>query len=229
MKPSNLAVAAVAVVVGTFAATNAEARSRSSRSGFNFGTTVRVLDSSDSTRAGEGSDKNTKTTSESMAVNPYLGYAFGSFNLGLVYSGEQRHMLQTEESEDGLSTTERKTDVEGRGGSLFMRFMFGEVFFFEGGAGLYQEKLTVHTETKHDQGAGVFSGEEDSYQVKGTGPGYHVGAGLELQMGGGFYFTSQYQTRIVQLRDYDGGSDLGKKRSSTQKREVLFGIAYYDR
>ena len=51
--------------------------------------------------------------------------------------------------------------------------------------------------------------------------------GALLTMGGGFYFTSAYNVRIVQLRDYDGGSNLGKKRSYEQKREILFGIAHY--
>jgi hypothetical protein len=34
---------------------------------------------------------------------------------------------------------------------------------------------------------------------------------------------------MVTLRDYPGGLTLGKKRSVSQKREALFGIAYYHR
>jgi hypothetical protein len=48
-------------------------------------------------------------------------------------------------------------------------------------------------------------------------------------MGDGFFFTSTYQVRIMQMRDHDGGTNLGRKRSFTQKREILFGLAHYHR
>ncbi len=202
---------------------------KSQREGFNFGTTVRLINNNDRSIAGEGSDKNTKVESNSQQVNPYIGYAFDSLNLGLMYTSETGASESTEEDEDGSTTVHRQVDHMGRGASLFARFNFGSVFFYEGGAGMYEDRMAVKTETKHAQGNGQFVGEEDSYEVKGVGPGYHVGGGLELAMGNGFYFTSAYQVRMVQLRDYKGGSDLGQKRSQTQKREALFGIAYYDR
>lgn len=219
------AVALVAMTVPTMA----EARGRNARSGFNFGTTVRLVGTTERTNAGEGSDVNTKSKGDTSLINPYLGYSFGSFNLGLTYSAESRSSESIEASEDGTSETTRTSDARGKGLSIFSRFLFGQVFFFEGGIGVYQERTVVTTETKHMQSEGVFIGEESSYEVKGTGPGYHLGAGLELPMGDGFHFTASYQARMVQLRDYDGGSDLGRKRSQGQKREVLFGLAYYDR
>lgn len=230
MKPVAHTLVALSAVALSFTLGTSDAFARrSQREGFNFGTTVRLLNNDDRTIAGEGSDKNTKTQATSTQVNPYIGYAFDSLNLGLTYTSETGSAHSVEEEADGTTTVERDSSHVGRGASLFMRFNFGGVFFFEGGAGLYEDRLVVKTETKQSQGNGQFVGEEDSYEVKGVGPGYHIGGGLELAMGNGFYFTSAYQVRMVQLRDYKGGNDLGKKRSQTQKREALFGIAYYDR
>jgi len=121
----------------------------------------------------------------------------------------------------------RRTDKRSKGANLFARFMFGRVFFFETAAGLYEETLLVKSESKQYDNSGSFVGESDSYQVKGIGPGYHLGAGMELAMGNGFFFTSQYQVRMVQLRDFVSASELGSKRSFEQKREVLFGLSHY--
>ncbi len=230
MKPAHLVAVVSAALALSLVSTQALARSRNStREGFNFGTTVRMIGTNDRSTAGEGSDKNTKTDGTSQLINPYVGYAFGSLNLGLMYSAESGSSETTESAADGSTTTTRKVQQSGRGGSLFARFLFGGVFFFEGGGGLYEDRLQVQTETKNAQGGGAFSGEQDEYEVKGVGPGYHVGGGLELQMGNGFFFTTAFQARMVQLRDYKGGSDLGNKRSQKQKREMLFGIAYYDK
>jgi hypothetical protein len=214
---------------GSGVADVAEARSRNARSGLNFGTTVRVINKDDRTNAGIGSDKNTKVTSDSQGVTPYIGYSTGDFNLGLAYSFEGSSSESREASEDGNVVTVRKTELNGKGLSIYSRFLFGKVFFFEAAGGLYSEKLKVSSERKQLAGDGTFTGEEETYEVKGVGFGYNAGGGLELAMGNGFYFSSAYQVRIVQLRDHNGGSDLGKKRSNSQKREVLFGISYYDR
>jgi hypothetical protein len=106
--------------------------------------------------------------------------------------------------------------------------MFTNVFFFEAGMGLVQETRSVESENRTLQDGGSFEGKSTSYSIKGTGPGYHASIGLELPITNGFYFTSAYQTRMVTLWDYKGGGDLGGKRSLIQKREVLFGIAFYN-
>jgi len=218
----------IAIVTSSGFADVAEAR-RNSRTGFNFGTTIKVVDRDDRTNAGIGSDKNTKVTSNSQAVSPHFGYSTGTFNLGLAYSFESAASESREESADGQTVNERKTELNGKGLTVYSRFLFGRVFFFEGAGGLYSEKLKVSNERKLISGDGTFSGEQESYQVSGVGMGYSLGGGLELAMGNGFHFSSAYQVRIVQLRDHKGGSDLGKKRSNSQKREILFGISYYDR
>lgn len=207
----------------------AEARSRNARTGLNFGTTVRVITKDDRTHAGIGSDKNTKVSSDSQAVTPYVGYSTGSFNLGIAYSVENASSESQEASADGHTLTLRKSELSGKGLNVYSRFLFGGVFFFEAAGGLYQEKLKVSEERKSLAGDGSFTGQEETYEVKGVGLGYNLGGGLELAMGNGFFFSSAYQVRIVQLRDHNGGSELGKKRSNSQKREILFGISYYDR
>ena len=218
----------LAVIASSGFADVAEAK-RNSRSGFNFGTTVKVLNRDDRTNAGIGSDQNTKVSGSSQAVTPHVGYSTGTFNLGLAYSFESAVSESREASADGQTITERKSDLNGKGLNFYTRFLFGGVFFFEGAGGLYSEKLKVTSERKQLNGDGSFSGEETTYQVSGVGFGYNLGGGLELAMGNDFYFSSAYQVRIVTLRDHNGGSALGKKRSNSQKREVLFGISYYDR
>ncbi len=216
---------AVAVAAATFASP-AEAR-RANRNGVNFGTSVRVLDTNERTHAGKGSDRNTKFTSNSQAINPYLGYAFDDLNLGLTFSAENKDTATEEALADGTMITNRNSHLSSRGLSLFVRYNFGGVFFFEGAGGIYEERLKVVSETKHNIGGGEFTGERDEYEVRGVGPGYHAAGGIELQMGAGFYFTAAYQVRMVQLRDLEKGAELGAKRSQTQKREILFGIAHY--
>lgn len=216
-----LAVVAALMVFGS----PALARKASGRQGINFGTTVRILETDDRTVA-----RNGKSSSSTAAVNPYIGYAFEDFNLGLALSSESKESDSREDAADGSSTTARHQALTSTGASLFVRYMFGGVFFFEAAGGAYQERLEVRTETTHPQGGGTFIGEKDEYQVDGVGPGYNVGAGIELPMGAGFYFTSAYQLRMVQLREKStSSSELGKKRSQEQKREVLFGIEYFAR
>lgn len=214
----------------TFALLSGEAqgRGRSDRTGFTFGTTMRLVDHSDRTSPGLDSDKKTISTGESSFVNPYVGYSFGALSLGLSYSSENKTSRITESTAAGEMTI-RNTDQTSRGLSVLGRFLFANVFFFESGMGFFQDTLNVATENRTPQAAGSFEGQADGYSVKGTGPGYHAAFGLELPITAGFYFTSMYQARMVTLWDYRGGSDLGRKRSQTQKREVLFGVAYYNR
>jgi hypothetical protein len=214
------------IVMGLGFAPSAFAK-KSKRSGFNFGTSVRMLDTDDRTTAGIGADRDTHTVESSQMVVPYFGYSFESFNLGVRMSSEQEKSKIIERSDDGFSETERDYSSTSKGVSIFARFNFGRVFFFEIGTGGVNKKINVSTENKEKSIDGSFTGDEDKYEVKGVGPGYHAGMGMEFSMGGGFYFTSAYHTRIIQLRDFDGKSELGAKRTFEQKREVLFGIAHY--
>jgi hypothetical protein len=225
MKAVNL-LTVIVMMLGLGMAPDAFAK-RDRREGFNFGTSVRILDTDDATKAGIGSDKDTRVKSSTQAVAPYLGYSTGSFNFGLSLNSENSSSSIVETSQDGLEETTRETDLTSKGASFFSRFLFGKVFFFEAAFGIVSSKTKTMTETKTTGSNGTFAGNEEEYEVSGVGPAYHLGGGLELTMGGGFYFTSAYNVRIVQLRDYNGGSELGKKRSYEQKRELLFGIAHY--
>ena len=215
------ALVAAVVVVAAFSSP-ALAKSRNARNGINFGSTVRVMDTDERTAS-----RNGKASSSSLAVNPFVGYAWDDFDLGVALASESKETETREDSADGQSTTHRMQKLTSKGASLFIRYLFGNVFFFEAAGGVYQERTEFSSETTHPESASTFSGQKDQYAVDGVGPGYHVGAGLELPMGGGFFFTSAYQLRMVQLRDRSGGEDLGKKRSQEQKREVLFGLEYY--
>lgn len=224
MKSLNLSI----LVISFLLAWSPEAYAkRSKRVGFNFGTSMRLIESDDRTNAGIGSDRNTHKVQSSQLIVPYLGYSFGNLNLGLTMSSEQNSSTTLEKNDDNTAETARKMDLSSKSASLFVRFLFGDVFFFEAGAGLVNQKVNVSEENKSISANGAFEGDKDQYEVKGVGPGYHAGIGLEFHMTNGFYFTSAYHTRIIQLRDFDGKSNLGAKRSFEQKREVLFGLAHY--
>lgn len=202
------------------------AYARGDREGFNFGATLRLMDAADRTEAGGGSN-DSQSSSSSQAINPHFGYAFEPVNLGITFGVSSEETRTVEEQEDGTETTrERKTKTEGA--SAYARFLFGEVFFFEGGLGLYREKTRNVTITTQPQDASSFQGTRRESNVTGVGPGYHFSGGMELPMGSSFRFTTAYRVRIVQLRDYKGGAALGAKRSYSQEREALFGISYYD-
>ena len=199
---------------------------RDKRRGLNFGTTVRLMSANDRNHATGGSEFNTQTKSDTQLVNPYVGYSTGSLNFGLMFSSETTSSVTTEvSSESGIERT-RKSALSSKGTSLFARFLFGKIFFFEAGAGIYKQNLEINFEEKNLTGDGTFTGNQDTQKFDGVGPGYNLGGGMELAMGGGFYFSSAYQVRIIQQRDFKG-SDLGPKRSNEQKRELLFGISHY--
>jgi hypothetical protein len=225
-RPHGLVAVGVALAAFALVAPRAEARG-AKREGFNFGTTVDVVSRTDRSQAGDGQDRNARNDSTTSGISPYVGYAFGPLNLGLVYATDTTTTKTVEDSADGNTTTTRTSATEMRGMSLFARFLFGTYFFFEGGGGLYEQTREVTIETKVRDGEGAFTGNEDHYSLRSVGPGYHAGGGLELPMGAGFFFTTAYQVRIVQLRDPDGDT-LGRKRAQSQKREVLFGLAYYN-
>lgn len=206
---------------------SALARSRSKRMGFTFGTLLRSIEANDQTNPGTESDRTTQNDLNSSLVSPYVGYSFESFGFGLSYAVESRLQKSKETTAQG-DTILRSIGQVNQGVSLYGRYLFAEIFFFEGGVGLVQDTRTVESENRTQQDGGSFEGKSTSYSIKGTGPGYHASFGLELPITAGFYFTSAYQTRMVTLWDYKGGGDLGGKRSLVQKREVLFGIAYYN-
>jgi len=202
------------------------AQAGGTREGFNFGTSVRILNGDDRTYANESNDKNTQSKSDSQAVNPFLGYSFGVFNLGVLATIESRSAESIETSSSTQQEIRRKSNASLKGASVFGRFLFGEVMFMEVGAGLYSENVRVDNTHTSAKGDGIFNGERETYEIQGSGPGYHMGGGIELPMGGDFYFTSAYLVRLVQLREISGGV-LGKKKAYEQKRELNFGISHY--
>ena len=99
--------------------------------------------------------------------------------------------------------------------------------FLEAGFGIYNQVSDVHTEYKLAGEGGSFTGKAEDYKVEGIGPGYHIGGGLELPIKNGFFFTSSYLVRSFSLRDQTK-SEFGDKIGSQQKRELSFGLAYYN-
>ena len=206
-------------------ATEASAR-RSDRDGMNFGSSVRLMDADDRTSSSGASDKTTRTQSSGQAFSPYLGYSFGELNIGLVGIIESRKET-IDERGPGNQQIIRNAETSTKALSLFGRFNFGKVMFLETGFGVYNQISDVHTEYKLAGDGGAFSGKSEDDKIQGMGPGYHVGGGMELPINNGFYFTGAYMVRSFSLRDQTK-SEFGDKIGSQQKRELSFGIAYYN-
>jgi hypothetical protein len=205
--------------------TAADAR-RSDREGFNFGSSVRIMDSDDRGESSTITNKNTRTKSSGQAFSPYVGYAVGPLNLGLMLNVENKYEEFTETSPTSSQQLSRDATTSSKAISLFSRFNFGKIMFFEAGAGIYNQNSSIHTELRSVNG-GSFTGSSDDYKIQGMGPGYHMGAGLELPAANGFYFTGSYMVHNYQLRD-TSHSSYGSLIGSQQKRELAFGISYYN-
>ena len=199
---------------------------RSDREGLNFGSSVRIMDSDDRGETSDSSQTQKRTKSSGQAFSPYVGYAFGPMNLGLMLNIENKYEEFTETTASNSQVLNREATTNSKAISLFTRFNFGKIMFFEAGAGVYNQSKTVHTETRAVNG-GSFSGTSDDYKLNGMGPGYHIGGGLELPADNGFYFTGSYMVHNYQLRDTTN-SGYGSVIGSQQKRELAFGIAYYN-
>ncbi len=198
---------------------------RDKREGFNFGTSVRLINNNDRAfgDASSGVDANTKVNSQSY--NPFMAYSNGLLNLGITAHIESTDSTSTETNKDSGRVVDRSSSSDIKGTSVFGRFLFGKVMFMELGLGVYKQKVTVNNQYKDVSGAS-FSGTTDAYVLDSAGPGYHMGYGLELPITDGFYFTTSYIVRIFQLRDISDGS-FGAKRAYQQKREITFGVEHY--
>jgi hypothetical protein len=134
MKPV-LRLIAVTLVAAT--TTEVAYARRSDREGLNFGSSIRVMDSDDRGQKSELSNKETRTKSAGQAFSPYLGYAFGPMNMGLMLNIENKYEEFSETSPSTNQTLNREATTTSKAMSLFARFNFGKIMFFEAGAGVY--------------------------------------------------------------------------------------------
>lgn len=216
----------VAVILSLLQGTEALAR-RSDREGLNFGTSVRLMDSDNRSNAPSGTDPATRIQSSGQSFSPYLGYSFGEINLGLAGMIENRHDISNETTASTNQQVTRDSQTATKSLSIFARFNFGKVMFMEVGAGAYSQTTDAHNEYRLVGDAGTFNGKSEDYKIAGIGPGYNVGGGLELPINNGFYFTGAYMVRSYSLRD-TAKSEYGSLIGTQQKRELIFGIAYYN-
>lgn len=204
---------------------------KGSREGFNFGTSLRLMGADGNTygqEAGENSTRDSKINSTSQSISPFVGYAFREFlNLGAMFYFEQGKASSVDRTLDGSAETIREQDSSINGAGIFARFLFANVMFFEGGLGVYQQTLSTTTENRNLNGSTI-NGTRGDNQVRGIGPGYHVGGGLELPVVNSFYFTATYLIRSFQQRDYNASSQaIGRKQANQEKRELTFGLMHY--
>ncbi len=199
---------------------------RSDREGLNFGTSFRILDNDDRGQQSSVSDQNTRTKSSGQAFSPYLGYSFGAINLGLLMNIENKSETFTESNIDKNQLISRDAQTSGKSLGLFSRFNFGKVMFFEAGLGMYSQSSTVQSETRSTDGE-LFAGSHSTHKSSGVGPGYHLGGGLEIPVDNGFFFSTSFMAHSYQLHDTTRSS-YGSVIGSQEKRELSFGISYYN-
>jgi hypothetical protein len=199
---------------------------RADREGLNFGSSVRIMDSDDRGQKSTLNDKNTRTKSSGQAFSPYVGYAFESLNLGLMLNVENKYEEFSEKSSSTNQELSRDATTSSKAISAFGRFNFGKIMFFQAGVGVYSQVTNIHTELRNVSGV-AFDGTSSDYKLEGMGPGYHAGVGLELPAANGFFFTGSYMVHNYQLRD-TANSGYGSLIGSQQKRELAFGISYYN-
>lgn len=206
------------------------ALAKSKREGFNFGANWRAVGVEDQS-LGLNDDKSRSVTSkDETTATPYVGYVAADWlNLGVnatIETLDSKEQL-TKEGSDERIIRDRRSKLQG--GSLFMRFLFARVLYFEAGFGLYRRSVSIFNEVTVAGDDGQFTGRKDEIESSGIGPGYHLAAGMEFPMAYGFYFTTAYTNRIYQLRDFkgEGNVDLGRRTGRERKREVSFGVAYY--
>jgi hypothetical protein len=199
---------------------------RADRKGLNFGSSVRIMDNDDRGQQSTLNDKNTRTKSSGQAFSPYVGYAFDALNFGLMLNVENKYEEFSEKSASSSQELSREATTASKAISLFTRFNFGKIMFFQAGVGVYNQVTNIHTELRNVSGI-EFEGTSSDYKLEGMGPGYHAGVGLELPAGNGFFFTGSYVVHNYQLRD-TAHSSYGSLIGSQQKRELAFGISYYN-
>jgi hypothetical protein len=226
MKPALRITLGVLITATPLVFSTAAHARRGDREGLNFGSSVRIMDSDDRGESSSISSNNTRTKSAGQAFSPYVGYAFGPLNLGLMLNIENKYEEFTETSTLSNQRLSRDATTTSKTVSLFSRFNFGKIMFLEAGAGVYSQNTSVHTEIRSMNGE-TFSGSSNDYKVQGIGPGYHMGVGMELPAANGFFFTGSYMVHNYMLRD-TVHSSYGSVIGSQQKRELSFGIAYYN-
>ncbi len=205
---------------------NAWAR-RDRRDGFNFGSTVKLVDTDDRRFAVGESTRDSRSQRSVQSFTPYVAYAFdGVFNLGLATTMQQSSEKITDNAKDSGDEILRSIDSSLKAGNLFVRLLFGRVMFLEVGTGLYSETIQVENEYKTLLSDGSYEGRREKFNASAMGLGYHGAIGVEIEMGNGFYFSSAFITRVYNLKE-SKNKDLGAKTGYQQNRELNFGIAYY--
>jgi hypothetical protein len=198
------------------------------REGFNFGASFGYETASDRNFSSNVSATKANVESSGSTVSPYFGYVMGEhFNLGISAIFNSTSVKEDESNAEFRQRVERNKQISTKALNAFTRFLFGGVMYFELGAGIYDQGMSIKNAYVSDMDGGAFSGHREQYSIRGLGTGYHMGGGFEVPMSRGFFFTSSYVVRVYNLRNYRGSGDLGGKVGFNQKRDISFGLSHY--
>ena len=198
------------------------------RDGFNFGTSLRLMDMEQPGLTSDASGVSDSYT-EIQTVRPYLGYVFGEMlHLGIGATFENESRQESVKNRTALLSIDSSRESSLEGAGIDSRFLFGRIMYFEGGVGYYQRRSTVATSYVSDSGQG-FSGRKESNKMRSIGLGYHVGGGVELPIAYDFYFTTNYMVYFYNLKPYKNTLGTRSDAEHERQKEVSFGFSHYYR
>jgi hypothetical protein len=189
------------------------------RQGLNFGLSFHI-DAASESHVFEGKKHNSIESAK-----PHIGFVIMD-NLNLGVSG----LFESQNTQESYLTAsrsriEREAQTTLQGTQVFARFLFAEFMFFEAGFGIYNQSKSVQMSERTGAGHGSF--DESTTTAKSVGYGHHLGAGLEIPVTNGFFVTSTYTVRNIQLRDAKSDGSVTADKNQLQKREVSFGLSHY--
>ena len=224
---STVSMASVTILLLAFSQ-NAWARHSDDRTGFNFGTSFQMSDSTEPSFSTGSQGAPSQSTGQTRVTEPYIGYAFADF-LSFGINGtfaDYRGNDTVKGSSDGESiTTTRSSSLTG--GGLYTRLLFGQVMFLELGAGYYERLTVVNTEYVKNLASGGFSGNMSAAKIRAQGAGYRLGGGVEIPIANGFFFTTGYYASFYQLSPSDAPSNVDRSQFFENRHEITFGLANY--
>lgn len=218
----------VFISTALFAVVCESALARSSkREGLNFGAGLRLAESQEGTEGTDSSFDLKRQTSSTM-ISPHIGFAFAEhFDLGLSVLVETSENVDSTTGTDNSSKLEKKTTTELNGTSLYYRFLFADVMFFEIAGGYYTAKSSITENIKGSETSGSYVGSENRYKLESQGFGYHFGAGIDVEVGNGFFIRGSYIGRKVLLKNLGSAGNIGKSTSTISRQEAQFGIVHF--
>ena len=197
------------------------------RKGFNFGTSLRMMEFEKPTTVLNHDQENSRSTADIQSIKPFVGYSFANvISLGMTTVFEEEYRENTIKGTSANQNIERNELTNLSGGSLFVKLLFGRVMYLEAGGGYFQRNTNVETKYIEEHADSTFNGRQEKLKIVTAGPGYYFGGGVALPIASGFFFTTNYRIQLYKLKPYKTEENLVKS-GDEKSRDISFGLAHY--